>query len=429
MTANIECAPPEVLREAQNAGLQQMIERAMRVEFYRQPLTSYGLASATLTVDDLPRLPCTHKEDLRRHYPYGLWACRREDVVEIHASSGTTGKPTVVGYTAADLRTWKLAMARTLTAVGVTPDDVVQNAYGYGLFTGGLGFHYGCLALGAAVIPISGGRTDMQLTSAEDFGSTVLCCTPSFALHLASAAEAAGRSLQKTRLRLGVFGAEPWSEELRCLIESKSGLKAFDCYGLSEIIGPGVAFECEARAGLHINEDLFYPEVLDPQTGKPVPAGTVGELVLTSLAHEALPLLRYRTGDLTALRPGGCSCGRTLRKMDRIMGRTDDMLIVAGVNFYPSQVESLILDVPGANGQYQIWLSRDETRDRIEVRLEVEQDVFANANAVARVAERAAHLLHDNIGIRMTVSVVEPGSMERSQGKARRVFDQRGEKT
>ena len=423
--APIECAQPEELRRLQNTRFKETIARAARIEFFRKGLEAAGMRPLSASLDDLPGMSFTRKEDLRRYYPFGMLACNIEDVFEIHASSGTTGKPTVVGYTREDIHTWKTAMARSLTAMGVKRTDIVQNAYGYGLFTGGLGLHYGCMEIGATIVPLSAGRTDLQLMIAEDFGSTVLCCTPSFALHLASEAEARGRSLKNTKLRIGVFGAEPWSEDMRRLIERKAGLTAFDIYGLSEIIGPGVAFECTERDGLHINEDLFYPEVVDPKSGEPLPEGERGELVLTSLVREAFPLIRYRTGDLSSLWSAKCECGRTLRKMSRVSGRTDDMLIVAGVNFYPSQVESLILSVPGTNGEYQIWLRSEDTRDFVEVLLEVEDGLYSNPTERERLAQQVAARLRDRIGIRMAVKVVEPRSLERSQGKAKRVFDNR----
>jgi phenylacetate-CoA ligase len=420
----IECASRDHLRDVQNSKLRDMLVRASRTEFYRESETR-GIDPGTLTLDELPHLFFTHKSDLRRYYPFGMLACDMKEVVEVHASSGTTGKPTTVGYTRNDIKVWKQAMARAMTAAGVTQNDIVQNAYGYGLFTGGLGFHYGCDEIGATVIPVSGGRTDFQLMIAEDFESTALCCTPSFALYLAGEAEQMNRSLKNTRLRVGMFGAEPWSEDMRELIESKSGLKAFDCYGLSEIIGPGVAFECSEQNGLHVNEDFFFPEVIDRESGEPVAEGEMGELVITSLAREAVPLVRYRTGDRVFLTAEPCACGRTLRRMSRVVGRTDDMLIVAGVNFYPSQVESLILGVEGTNGQYQIWLWTEDARDYIEARIEVDADLYSDPESCASLADQVAARLRDNIGIRILVKVVKHGAIERPTGKAIRVVDKR----
>lgn len=420
----IECASLDKLREVQNTRLKEMLVRASRTGFYRESETS-GIDPAKATLDDLPHLYFTYKSDLRRYYPFGMIACDMDDVVEVHASSGTTGKPTTVGYTRGDIKVWKRAMARAMTAAGITRNDIVQNAYGYGLFTGGLGFHYGCDEIGATVIPVSGGRTDFQLMIAEDFGSTALCCTPSFALYLASEAEQMNRSLKNSRLRVGLFGAEPWSEDMRALIESMTGLKAFDNYGLSEIIGPGVAFECSEQNGLHINEDLFFPEVIDRESGEMVAEGEMGELVITSLAREAVPLVRYRTGDRVALNSEHCACGRTLRRMSRVVGRTDDMIIVAGVNFYPSQVESLILGVEGTSGHYQIYLWTEDARDHIEVRIEVIADLYSDPEGCSGIADQVAARLRDNIGIRMPVTIVKPGAIERPTGKAIRVVDKR----
>jgi phenylacetate-CoA ligase len=405
-----------------------MLARMLKTPFYRERFQACGVNSGSITLDDLPRLFFSTKDDLRNCYPYGLLTCHNDEIVEIHASSGTTGKPTVMAYTRGDIAMWKTAMARTLTAVGVTPRDCVQNAFGYGLFTGGLGFHYGCMEIGAAVVPASGGRTDLQMLIAEDFGTTVLCCTPSFALYLATQTEEMGRSLKNTRLRIGLFGAEPWSEEMRTKIESGLGVIAYDAYGLSEIIGPGVAFECSERRGMHINEDLFFPEVIDPVTGEALPEGATGELVLTSLCREAIPLFRYRTRDLTSITSGICGCGRTLRKMERILGRTDDMVIVAGVNFYPSQVESLILGVPGTSGHYQIWLWTEDVRDHIEVRIEAESHEYFDSSSRENLSHQVAARLRDNIGIRIAVKMLEPGSIERSTGKTTRVFDNRSGK-
>ena len=425
---SIECAPVQDLRQRQAASFQSMMVRVRSVPFYRGRLEGRLTESSLPKLADLDQLPFTTKEDLREGYPFGFLACDREELVELHASSGTTGKPVVVAYTAEDIQTWKAVMARTMYATGVTRSDVVQNGYGYSLFTGGLGFHYGAAEIGANVVPVSAGRTDLQMLIAEDLGATILCCTPSFALYLAGEAENAGRPLQNTRLRIGLFGAEPWSEEMRATIESKIGLIAFDVYGLSEMIGPGVAFECAVRDGMHINEDIFFPEIIDPESGCVLPEGSTGELVLTSIGRQAFPLLRYRTRDLTSFVPGLCECGRTLRRMRRIIARSDDMLIVAGVNFYPSQVESLILGVAGTTGHYQIWLSTRDLRDHIEVKIEAEPGsggVLDREQIAAVVAGR----LRDNIGIRMAVSIVDPGALDKSvMGKAKRVFDIRGEK-
>lgn len=420
----IECAAAGSLRSLQQSRFKSSVNKIKNVSFYRSIFTN---TCSSLTLEDLPSLPFTTKDDLRQGYPSGFLTCARGDLVEMHGSSGTTGKPVIVGYTAADIQIWKSLMARTLTAAGVTGDDVLQNAYGYGLFTGGLGFHYGAMEIGAAIIPTSAGRTDLQILAAQDLGATVLCCTPSFALYLAGEASSLGRPLTRTGLRIGMFGAEPWSEEMRARIEDAIGLTAYDVYGLSEMIGPGVAFECRLRKGLHINEDVFFPEIVDPETGRLMPDGEVGELVLTSFGRDAMPLLRYRTRDLTRLLPGACECGRSLRRVDRIIGRADDMLIVAGVNFYPSQVESLILKIAGTTGHYQIWLWTDDLRDCIEVRIESDPSLLPPNRQ--SVAHSVAECLRDNIGIRMDVKLVDTGSLDKSlMGKAKRVFDNRSKK-
>jgi phenylacetate-CoA ligase len=421
-----ECASRDDLRRFQNTRFEIMLGRIRRSAFYQERFSDSGIDPGKVRLEDLPGLCFTTKDDLRQGYPYGLLACSVSELVEVHASSGTTGKPAVVGYTRGDIELWGTAMARTLTAAGATRADVLQNAFGYGLFTGGLGFHYGGIEIGATVIPVSGGRTDLQMRIAEDLGSTILSCTPSFALYLATEAEQLGRSLKKTCLRIGVFGAEPWSEDMRGKIETSAGIVAYDAYGLSEIIGPGVAFECSERNGMHVNEDLFFPEVINPETGEALAEGTSGELVLTSVAREGMPLLRYRTRDLTSLSSEPCACGRTFRKMKRIKGRADDMLIIAGVNFYPSQVESLILAVPGTSGHYQIRLWTEDVRDHIEVVIEPDDNL--DDASTESIAGHVAARLRDNIGIRMLVKTVPPGTLERSQGKARRVFDSRSQK-
>jgi phenylacetate-CoA ligase len=371
-------------------------------------------------------LPFTVKADLRDQYPYGLLAVDLADIVRVHASSGTTGKPTVVAYTARDIATWAEVMARTLVAGGVERHDVVQNAYGYGLFTGGLGFHYGAERLGATVIPMSGGFTDRQVLAMTDFGSTVLCCTPSYALHLAEALADAGVDPERLALRVGFFGAEPWTERMREAIEHRLHLIALDIYGLSEIIGPGVAVECVERNGMHVHEDHFLPEIVDPDTLEPVPPGTVGELVLTPLTKEALPLLRYRTRDLAALDPAPCACGRTLVRIGRIVGRTDDMLIIRGVNVFPSQIEHALMQVDGVEPHYLCVVRRQHALDTLEVRVESTADVAARGpDAIVALAARVQRKLHESIGLTAEVTITAPKSLERSPGKARRVLDLR----
>lgn len=398
-----------------------------KVPFYRQRFMEHGVTPQSLrTLDDLARLPFTYKRDFRDNYPLGLAAVPKERIVRIHASSGTTGKPTVVAYTAGDIDTWSEVMARTVTAGGVTQHDVVHNAYGYGLFTGGLGFHYGAERVGATVIPVSGGVTKRQIMLIQDLGSTVLCCTPSYALYLAEAALEMGVDLRETALRVGIFGAEPWSERMRQEIEAKLGLKALDIYGLSEIIGPGVSIECEHQCGLHIFEDHFLPEIVNPATGAPLPAGQRGELVLTTLTKEALPVIRYRTGDITTLNTEVCACGRTLVRMAKPSGRTDDMLIVRGINVFPSQIETVLLQVEGVQPHYQIIVDRQHTLDDLEVWVEVSDAVFADEIRGLEALERKIRdELHNALGIAARVRLVEPRSIQRSEGKAKRVVDRR----
>jgi phenylacetate-CoA ligase len=428
--STIERAPRAELGRLQLERLRALVARlAERVPLYRERLRAAGVGPADLrTLADLRRLPLTTKADFRDTYPYGLLAVPLEDVVRIHASSGTTGKPTVVAYSRHDLDVWSEVMARTLAIGGVTPADVVQNAYGYGLFTGGLGFHDGAQRLGAAVIPISGGFTERQLTALTDFGSTVLCSTPSYALHLAEALEEAGIGPKDLRLRVGFFGAEPWTEGMRAALEARLGLMALNVYGLSEVIGPGVSVECPERRGMHVPEDHFLVEVLDPETLGPVPPGTPGELVLTTLTKEAMPVLRYRTRDVTSVDPTPCACGRTLVRIARITGRTDDMLIIRGVNVFPSQVEHALTQVPGLEPQYLLVVRRERQLDTLEVRVEAQADAAAaGAAATERLAGLARRRLHEVLGLTAEVAVVPPRTLERSVGKAKRVLDLRGQ--
>jgi phenylacetate-CoA ligase len=422
-TTAIERSSPPDLAALQLRRLRRAVAwAAERVPLYRERLARAGVHSDDLqSLDDLRRLPFTEKSDFRDTYPYGLLAVPLERIVRIHASSGTTGKPTVVAYTRGDLETWSEVMARTLQMGGVGSADVVHNAYGYGLFTGGLGFHYGAERVGAAVIPMSGGFTERQLTAFTDFGSSVLCCTPSYALHLAEALGDAGIATKDLRLRVGFFGAEPWTEAMRDAIESRLDVMALNIYGLSEVIGPGVAVECPERRGMHVAEDHFLPEIVDPATLEPVPPGVTGELVFTTLTKEALPLLRYRTRDLTAIDPAPCPCGRTLVRIGRIMARTDDMLIVRGVNVYPSQIEHALLGVPGLAPHYLLVLRRESALDALEVRVETAGEGPA-AGALSTLARRR---IHEITGITADVSVVSPRTLERSVGKAKRVLDLR----
>jgi len=418
----------EALAALQRRRLQSVVARAAdRVPLYRDRLRAAGVTAADIrSLDDLRRLPFTVKADFRDTYPYGMLAVPLEAVVRVHASSGTTGKPTVVAYTRGDLETWTDVMARTLAMGGVGPADVVHNAYGYGLFTGGLGFHYGAERLGAAVIPMSGGFTERQLTALTDLGSTVLCSTPSYALHLAEALEDAGVDAKSLRLRVGFFGAEPWTEGMRQALESRLDLMALNIYGLSEVIGPGVSVECPERRGMHVAEDHFLPEIVDPVTLEPVPPGTTGELVLTTLTKEALPVLRYRTRDLTAIEPGPCPCGRTLVRIRRITGRTDDMLIIRGVNVYPSQIEHALTQVAQVDPQYLLVVRRQGALDTLEVRVEARPEVAAAGDGGLHVAARqVGRRIHEVIGVGVDVTVLPPRTLERTAGKARRVQDLR----
>jgi phenylacetate-CoA ligase len=373
------------------------------------------------SLDDLAHLPFTLKSDLREHYPFGLFARPRTGLARLHASSGTTGKPTVVGYTRKDLDTWSGLMARSLACAGARPGDVVHNAYGYGLFTGGLGAHYGAERLGATVVPVSGGGTERQVALLLDFGARVLCATPSYALNIAEVAEREGFDLRKSSLEIGIFGAEPWSEAMRRELEARLGLKAVDVYGLSEIMGPGVAVECEAQDGLHGWEDHFLFEVIDPESGRPLPEGAEGELVITTLTKQALPMIRYRTRDITRLSCARCACGRTHLRLKRITGRNDDMLIIRGVNVYPSQIEAVLVGLPGIAPHYQLVLERRGSLDELTVEIEA---LSARENRV-ELGQIAAHHIKSRIGITATVCVKSPGEVPRSQGKAVRVRDLR----
>jgi phenylacetate-CoA ligase len=373
---------------------------------------------------DIARLPFTVKSDLRDTYPFGLFASPMEEVVRLHASSGTTGKPIVVAYTEADLQVWTSVMVRSFAACGLHKGDVLQNAYGYGLFTGGLGAHYGGESLGATVIPISGGNTERQLMVLQDFGVTAISCTPSYFVHLIEKAKEA--RIGFGRLKVGVFGAEPWSEQMRQHIQAETGIKAYDIYGLSEIIGPGVGIECSAQCGPHIFEDHFYPEIIDPQTGDPRPDGTEGELVLTTLSKQAMPMIRYRTRDISAIEAEPCACGRTIRRIRRIGRRSDDMFIIRGVNVFPSQVETALLRVEGTLPHYQIVLTREKGLDNMEIQVEVTPEFFSDK---IRALESLQHKLADSVehvlGIRVKVTLVEPRTLARSEGKAKRVVDKR----
>jgi phenylacetate-CoA ligase len=420
--------PAEQLRQVQLQRLCAVVERAHRhVGIYRDRMEKAGVSPGDIrSLEDIASLPFTVKSDLRDAYPYGLFASPMNEVVRLHASSGTTGKPIVVAYTEEDVRVWASVMARTFAACGLHRGDILQNAYGYGLFTGGLGAHYGAEALGATVIPISGGNTDRQIMVMKDFGVTAISCTPSYFIHLMERSRELGVDIRSLPLRAGVFGAEPWTEGMRRHIEANSNVKAYDIYGLSEIIGPGVGSECSRQAGLHIFEDHFYPEIIDPSTCKPLPDGAEGELVLTTLSKKAMPMIRYRTRDITAIEPQPCACGRTLRRIRRIGRRSDDMFIIRGVNVFPSQVETALLAVEGTLPHYQIVLTRDKGLDNMEVQVEITSELFSDTvGAMEKLQERLARALENVLGIRALVRLVEPHTIQRSEGKAKRVTDKR----
>jgi len=421
----LETMPRELLRALQLRRLRDTIENAYaNVPTVRRRMESAGVRGRDLRcVEDVALLPFTLKSDLRDHYPFGLFARPVEELARLHASSGTTGKATVVGYTAQDLDQWADLMARSFFAAGARRGDIVHNAYGYGLFTGGLGAHYGAERLGAVVVPVSGGATERQITLLQDFGATVLCSTPSYALAMAEAAEHQGIDLRLGKLRVGMFGAEPWSAAMRTEIEARIGLKAVDVYGLSEIMGPGVACECEHRDGLHGWEDHFLFEVIDPETGTPVPEGQAGELVITTLTKQALPMIRYRTRDITRITTAPCECGRTHARILRITGRNDDMLIIRGVNVYPSQVEAVIVGRPQLAPHYQLVVTREGVLD--EVQVEVEAQPGVDRATYTGLARELAHAVKVQCGISTRVTVLDAGTIARSQGKAVRVRDLR----
>ncbi len=420
--------PVAQLRDLQLRRLQGVVQVAYdNVPHFRKRMDERNLTAADVrTLGDIRKLPFTVKTDLRDTYPFGLFASPMQDIVRLHASSGTTGKPIVVAYTKEDIAVWTSVMVRSFAACGLHRGDIIQNAYGYGLFTGGLGAHYGGEGLGATVIPISGGNSDRQIMVMKDFGVTAICCTPSYFLHLIERAGELGVDMKKLPLRAGVFGAEPWTGAMRQRIEAASSLKAYDIYGLSEIIGPGVAIECPHQDGLHVFEDHFYPEIIDPATGEVLPDGSEGELVLTTLSKRAMPMIRYRTRDISALVPAACPCGRTIRRMQRIGRRSDDMFIIRGINVFPSQVETALLAVEGTLPHYQIVLARKKGLDEMEVQVEVTPEFFSDkVRSLEALQARLVHTLDTTLGLRVDVRLVEPHTIERSQGKAKRVLDQR----
>ena len=423
-----ETMPRKDLERLQLERLKAQVARLNeKVPFYRQAFLDKGITPASIrSLADVARLPFTAKHDFRDNYPFGLLAVPRDEVVRIHASSGTTGKPVVAPYTSGDIEMWTEVMARTLTSAGMSKTDIMQNAYGYGLFTGGLGFHYGGERVGAAVIPTSTGNTKRQLMLIQDLGTTVITCTPNYALIIAETALEIGLDLKSTRLRLGVLGAEPWSERMRAEIEAKLPIKAIDIYGLTEIVGPGVSVECPHQCGMHIFEDHFLAEIVDPRTGEQLPYGEKGELVLTTLTKEALPVIRFRTKDITSLDPSPCKCGRTLVRMSKVTGRTDDMLIVRGINVFPSQIESVLLEVEGVEPHYQIIVDRERHLDELEIWVEVSEAVFSDEmRKLESLEKRVRKELESVLGISPRIKLVEPKSLARTEGKAKRVIDRR----
>ena len=424
----IECASREEMEAIQSERLCETVKRIYHnVPAYRKKMQEVGLTAYDIHgLKDLHKLPFTIKTDLRDNYPYGLFTVPMSEIVRLHASSGTTGKPIVVGYTRRDIQMWAEVVSRSLTMAGVHRDDIVQIAYGYGLFTGGLGLHYGTENLGASVIPISGGNTHKQIQLMEDFGSTVLCCTPSYALNIAEVMKEMKVDIKNLKLRIGIFGAEPWSEAMRKDIETKLGIKAIDIYGLSEVVGPGVSCECEHQCGMHINEDHFLPEIINPETLEPMAPGEIGELVFTTITKEGIPLIRYRTRDLTRLIYDKCVCGRTLVRMEKCKGRSDDMLIIRGVNVFPSQVESVLLSMSEVEPHYMIIVDREGTLDKMSLLVEVQEQFFSDEiKKLEDLRLKIARKLDSVLGISVNVKLVEPKTIERTAGKAKRVIDNR----
>ncbi len=424
-----ETLPREALEALQLKRLQQVAQRVYHtVGFYRKSFDQAGVSPYDIrTLHDLQKLPFTTKNDLRDNYPFGLFAVPMSSVVRLHASSGTTGQSTVVGYTARDIETWSELMARSFAAAGLTRNDIVHNAYGYGLFTGGLGAHYGIEKLGASVIPMSGGNTKRQLVILQDFGPTAICCTPSYALTLAEAGTEMGVDMKGLKLRVGILGAEPWSEKMRLEIESKLNIIALNIYGLSEVIGPGVSMECvEGREGMHVFEDHFIVETIDPDTGRTLPPGETGELVFTTITKEAFPLIRYRTRDISRIITAPCRCGRSYVRMERVSGRSDDMLIIRGVNVFPSQIESVLMGIEGLEPHYQLIVDRVDTLDTLEIRVEVSENIFSDEiKALQAIEKRIAKDVKDYLGVTALVKLVEPKTLQRFEGKAQRVIDKR----
>ncbi len=426
--SDYETMPREELRAVQLQRLKTTIERVYNVPFYKTAFDRAGIKPEDIkSLDDLQRLPFTNKKDLRDNYPYDLFAVPMEQVVRIHASSGTTGKPTVVGYTQRDINTWAELMARSFSAAGATSRDILHNAFGYGLFTGGVGAHYGAEKLGMAVIPVSGGNTKRQITIMQDFKPTILCGTPSYILHLAEVAEEMGVDFKDLHFKAGIFGAEPWTENMRAELEAKLHLKAIDIYGLSEVMGPGVSVEChEEQKGLHVFEDHFIVEIIDPKTEEVLPYGETGELVFTSITKEAFPVIRYRTKDITSLNPTPCACGRTHIRMNKPSGRTDDMLIIRGVNVFPSQIESVLMETKEILPHYQLVVDRINNLDTLTVKVEISEHLFSDDIKGLQTMETSiSNDIKEYLGVSAKVRLVEPKTIQRSQGKAIRVIDNR----
>lgn len=422
-----ECMSRDEIHNLQSARLKKMVSHVYHnVEFYRKKMQKMGLEPGDIKgIDDLSKLPFTTKNDLRDNYPFGLFAVPQSEIVRIHASSGTTGKATVVGYTRKDIELWQECVARVLAMAGIGAHDKIQVAYGYGLFTGGLGLHYGAENLGATVIPMSTGNTHKLITMMEDFGATAIACTPSYLLHIAEVLEEAGK-LGAVQLKAAICGAEPWTENMRKEIEAKLNIKAYDIYGLSEILGPGVAADCEYHKGLHVYEDHFVPEIINPETLEPCKEGEVGELVFTTITKEAIPLFRYRTKDLTSISYDKCECGRTLARIDRFKGRSDDMLIIRGVNVFPSQVEAALLEIGETSPHYMLIVDRINNLDVLEVQVEVEERFFSDEiKELEKLTQKISHVLQSALGLAVKVKLVEPKSIQRSEGKAKRVIDKR----
>lgn len=423
-----ECMSREELTKLQLTRLRRTVMRVYQnVPYYRARMQAADLSPEDIhSVSDLARMPFTYKDDLRDNYPFGLFAAPAQEIVRIHASSGTTGKPTVVGYTAKDIDCWSEMMARSMGCAGGGRNDIVQVAYGYGLFTGGLGAHYGAERMGASVIPISGGNTQRQLMLMQDFGSTLLACTPSYALMLGEARIEAGLPLENFKLRAGVFGAEPWTEGMRKRIEEVWGIDALDIYGLSEIMGPGVSMECMEKDGMHIWEDHFIPEIIDPDTGEVLPIGERGELVFTTITKEGLPLIRYRTHDVTQLEGAPCACGRTHIRMRKVTGRTDDMLIIRGVNVFPSQIETVLTRIPEVRPHYMIYVDRVHNADTLEVQVEISEEFqIDQISQMEALTKKITNAMHQMLGLTCKITLVNPKTIARSEGKAKRVIDNR----